>query len=233
MPRSKITLDPETKRARRQEALKRYATKHKTKLRAAAKERMRRIRAQAPSETQKNNKLKSATKYRGKNRESIRAADALRRARKCIETDGVEAYDEHFQRRSMARTQRKYEKRPPSPRPKPSVILGAARYAREIAGISESESDSDCSESEESDSEESSIPGPSIHRIGGPQPRSPTPVDLDCDCLLPAYCPKCTCSCDYMCCLRHHANESDYRKWMKGLTLEEEQLRRQGLRIVS
>ncbi|KAJ7749779.1 hypothetical protein B0H14DRAFT_3513558 [Mycena olivaceomarginata] len=179
MSHTKTILDPETKHARRQEALKRNAAKHQTKLRASAKERMHRIRAQAQTQTQKDNKLGSAAKYREKNRESIRAADALRRARKCIETDGVEAYDERIQRSSMARTQKKYERRPPSPRPKPSVAPSAKRYALEISGLSESESESEsASDSEESDSgllNDSTIPGSFFYGTGAPRPPSSMP----------------------------------------------------------
>ncbi|KAJ7318590.1 hypothetical protein DFH08DRAFT_819868 [Mycena albidolilacea] len=155
MSRTKTILDPETKRARRQEALKRYAAKHQTKLRASAKERMHRIRAQAQTQTQKDNKLGSAAKYREK---------------KCIETDGVEAYDERILRSSMARTQQKYERRPPSPRPKPSVAPSAKRYALEISGLFESESESEsASGPEESDSglpNDSIIPGSFFYGTG-------------------------------------------------------------------
>ncbi|KAJ7853155.1 hypothetical protein B0H14DRAFT_2580551 [Mycena olivaceomarginata] len=169
MAPTRTVLDSEAKRARRKETLARYAAS---------------IRTQAQTKTQKDGQLSSAAKYREKsNRESIRAADALRRA-------------------------------------------NATWRVLEILGRSESESESESSDSDSEFLNDSPIPGAS-YGYGAPRPRSLTPPDLDCDCLLPAYCPKCTCGCDYMCCLRHHENESDHRKWMKVLTLEEEQLRQQ------
>ncbi|KAJ7865213.1 hypothetical protein B0H13DRAFT_1898687 [Mycena leptocephala] len=249
MAPTRTVLDSEAKRARRKETLARYAAKHTVKLRASAKERMHwhaaiallfiwgtyqllSIRAHAQTKTHKDGQLKSAAKYRKKNRESIRAADSLRRAKKCIETDGAEAYDERIQRPLMAKTQYKYERRQPSPRPKSTIASNAARRTLEILGQSESVSESD-SDSDSEFSNDSPVPGASFYGYGAPRPRSPTPIDLNCNCVFPAYCSKCTCGCDYMCCLRHHENESDHRKWMKELTLEEEQLRRQRLKLVS
>ncbi|KAJ7851887.1 hypothetical protein B0H13DRAFT_1904869 [Mycena leptocephala] len=242
MARPKTIFDPEAKRARRQAALARYAAKHKGKLRASAKERMRRIRARPPTTTQKEGQLRSAAKYRETsvkasshvNRDSIRAADSLRRAKKCIETDGTEAYDERVQRPLMAKTQHKYERRPPSPRPRPAVMSNTMRRNLEIHDESKSGSESDSGLEPGSDTlDNESIPGATFYGYGAPRPRSPTPPDLNCNCVLPAHCPKCTCGCDYMCCLAFHENESEYRRWMKELTREEEDLRRQGLRLVS
>ncbi|KAJ7893021.1 hypothetical protein B0H13DRAFT_1886511 [Mycena leptocephala] len=234
MARPKTIFDPEARCVRRQAALARYASKHKAKLRASAKERMRRIRTCPPTTTQKEGQLRSAAKYRKTNRDSIRAADSLRRAKKCIEGDGAEAYDERVQRPLMAKTQRKYERRPPSPRPRPAIVSNAMRRTLEIHDESESESESEPESERDSDTlNDEPIPGASFYGYGAPRPRSPTPPNLDCNCVLPAHCPKCTCGCDYMCCLQFHENESDYRRWMKELTREEETLRSQGLRLVS
>ncbi|KAJ7127211.1 hypothetical protein C8R44DRAFT_733837 [Mycena epipterygia] len=163
-PKKKM-LDAETKAIRRQEALQRYA---------------RNVHSQPRTQKQQEGQLASATKYCDQNCKSIRAADALRRAEKCIEKDGVEAYDELVQRPHMARTQRKHEGHPPSPRPCSLHML--LFYESESEG-KDSESDDD-----------GPIPGADFYHA--PRPRSPTPPDLDCDCRLPAFCPKCTYGCD-------------------------------------
>ncbi|KAJ7818742.1 hypothetical protein B0H13DRAFT_1922125 [Mycena leptocephala] len=233
MTRPKTIFDPEARRARRQAALARYASKHKGKLRASAKERMRRIRTRPPTTTQKEGQLRSAAKYREINRDSIRAADSLRRAKKSIEANGAEAYDERVQRPLMAKTQHKYERRPPSPRPRPAIVSNAMRRTLEIHHESESGSESESELERGSDTlNDEPIPG-ATYGYGAARPRSPTPPDFHCNCILPAHCPKCTCGCNYMCCLQFHENESDYRRWMKELTREEEALRSQGLRLVS
>ncbi|KAJ7077507.1 hypothetical protein B0H15DRAFT_805152 [Mycena belliarum] len=97
MAPARLLLDKETKALHRQEALRQYAEKYGTqtiaqftltspsrnskKLRGSARERMQRLRTQPPSKEQKERKAMSAAKYRQKNKESIREADAARRAR--------------------------------------------------------------------------------------------------------------------------------------------------------
>ncbi|KAJ7114708.1 hypothetical protein C8R44DRAFT_880791 [Mycena epipterygia] len=122
-------LDAETKLARRREALSRYAARHAKKLRTGAKERMRKLRAEPPTQRQKDNKRAAGKKYCEKHRDAINMADALRRAKKCVEQDGVEAYNELVQRPLMAKTQRKHERRAPAPRPKSFTISNAERAA--------------------------------------------------------------------------------------------------------
>lgn len=123
----------------------------------------------------------------------------------------MEAYDELVQRPHMVRTQRKHEGRPPSPRvrPPPHMMLFY-------------ESDSEGADSQSDD--DGPIPGAVFYRA--PRPASP-PLDLDCDCRLPAFCSKCTCGCDNVCCLYHHEGESEHRKLMKKWTIEEQILTRE------
>ncbi|KAJ7732897.1 hypothetical protein B0H16DRAFT_1732628 [Mycena metata] len=55
-------------------------------------------------------------KYRER---QIHTADKLRRAKHCLEEHGAEALDEHLQHAHLARTQKRHEGRPPTPRPTP------------------------------------------------------------------------------------------------------------------
>ncbi|KAJ7079411.1 hypothetical protein B0H15DRAFT_804460 [Mycena belliarum] len=203
MPPSKPQLDAETKKARRQASLQRYAAK---------------LRSKTPTPAQQDGKLAAQKKYRTNHRDAIRNTDALRRASKRKERDSIQTY-----RKAAAPNQAKNEKRLAGSQckipPKPSA-KDHNKYWEEWSP-SPSESDSESQSGSESDNGGSSaIPS----KVFYANVRSETPQVLDCDCLLPAYCPNCTCGCDHMCCLYHHEGESEYRKWMKELTWEENSL---------
>ncbi|KAJ7106465.1 hypothetical protein C8R43DRAFT_1045608 [Mycena crocata] len=237
MPATKHLLSSEAKVAHRHTALKKYAAKHKSKLRASAKERMQqcvelawsitsltalstpRLRSKSPSQNQHKRQLASAATYRTKNRESIRASDTLQRAEKLI----VKQHDDDT-RKARALQEREHEDRarqPPStPQPAPLSAF-ASRHFLSAPEFSSEESESDDIDSD-SPAELPSESAISDRIFYGEEPRarSPTP-DIFCQCPWPKYCPKCTCGCDYMCCLYHHEDESEYRRWMKELTCEE------------
>ncbi|KAJ7446847.1 hypothetical protein B0H11DRAFT_2248613 [Mycena galericulata] len=129
MPPGRKRLDPATKAEHRRETLRRYAEKNKAALREAARLRMQRLRATAAQSprlkaSMRQKSLQSAAKYRERNREAIRVADAVRRAKKYIETSSLEAFNTKNDRRFLARTQRAHEGRPPPSRPR------AKPYAR-------------------------------------------------------------------------------------------------------
>ncbi|KAJ7087525.1 hypothetical protein B0H15DRAFT_949902 [Mycena belliarum] len=216
----KPPLDSETKAAHRRLALQTFRDKHSMDLRHSAQERMQRLRALKPTEIQKASKHASAKRYREKNKESIRATDSLRRARKRREEEAV-LCAERRQRprytRSQTSPQSAHADLEVAP---PSEVAKHRKYWEEWSPPSESESGSDADSHGDSNS-----PVPGYGRT-----RSQTPPELHCECRLPVHCPKCTCGCDYMCCLYHHEDESNHRKWMKELTLEENMLRAQGLR---
>ncbi|KAJ7155577.1 hypothetical protein C8R43DRAFT_1000504 [Mycena crocata] len=205
MPATKHLLSSEAKVAHRHTALKKYAAKHKSKLRASAKERMQQcvelawLRSKSPSQNQHKRQLASAATYRTKNRESIRASDTLQRAEKLIIV---------------------LVKPPSTPQPAPLSAF-ASRHFLSAPEFSSEESESDDIDSD-SPAELPSESAISDRIFYGEEPRarSPTP-DIFCQCPWPKYCPKCTCGCDYMCCLYHHEDESEYRRWMKELTCEE------------
>ncbi|KAJ7429658.1 hypothetical protein B0H11DRAFT_1944445 [Mycena galericulata] len=162
MPPGRKPLDPKVKAEHRRETLRRYAERNKLALREAARIRMQRYfyipyhrllshmedrlraaAAESPSTkaTVRRGALKSAARYRDKNRKALRHAETVRRAhfdyqvltlsRKCIEKDGAEAFDEKANRQFMAKTQRQHEGRPPPPRPRPLPI------ARRLASSTE------------------------------------------------------------------------------------------------
>ncbi|KAJ7486246.1 hypothetical protein B0H11DRAFT_2231160 [Mycena galericulata] len=103
-------LDPDMKAKHRQETLRRYAEKNKEALREAARLRMQRLRAAAAASSitkaamQRKARM-SAAKYRERHRDAIREADTIRRAKKYMETGGVEAFDVKNARKFLARTQ--------------------------------------------------------------------------------------------------------------------------------
>ncbi|KAJ7066858.1 hypothetical protein B0H15DRAFT_958293 [Mycena belliarum] len=217
-PRKKC-LSSEAVAASRKATIRRYADKNKVKLQASARARMQRLRSVPPTEEQLKAKQIAQKKYHVKHNSDIRQADSLRRARIAIEKHGAENFDDRANQASMSRTQRKHERRAPLPRPQRPEVPNYARSERIVEPWSDPES---------SDEEELGL-GPipvygraTSHPPSKPQ-ESPTP-DLTCDCCLPAFCPKCTCGCDYTCCLYHHENEDANRRWMKELTREENTL---------
>ncbi|KAJ7124031.1 hypothetical protein C8R43DRAFT_958926 [Mycena crocata] len=210
MTSTRPPLDAAIKAERRQAALKRYALKHARKLRLSSQERMQRFRSKTPTEQQKAKKLASAKEYRERNRESIRAADSLRRAEERLLTKREE--DERKARAQLKHEQRARQRRtPPTPKPQPRMRSRQAHVS--------CESEPSPSDSESETQHDAEIPE-RVFYSNPARPRSPTP-DSFCQCTWPKYCPKCTCGCDYMCCLYHHEDESEYRKWMKELTCEE------------
>ncbi|KAF8145913.1 hypothetical protein K438DRAFT_1781538 [Mycena galopus ATCC 62051] len=88
MARGRPPLDPETRSAHRQATRKHYADKNKEILLASARERMQRalvniktrsLRAHPLDDAAKTRKRENAARYRERNREKIRKADAQRR----------------------------------------------------------------------------------------------------------------------------------------------------------
>ncbi|KAJ7090452.1 hypothetical protein C8R44DRAFT_891903 [Mycena epipterygia] len=221
MDPTKATLGPETKAIHRREALKRYAEKHKTELRASAQRRMQRLRAKPPSQAQKDRQSASNTKYRKKNQAGIRAADALRRAKKGIE-EGAESYEKCARHPLMAKTQRKHEHRRPSPQPQPPTVSNAICRDPHIPEESDSHSEGSTSGLED----DALIPEAIFYR-SALRTRSPPLPEFICDCRLPTYCARCICACNNNLCLRHHGGESEERKWLKSLELEDQILRHQ------
>ncbi|KAJ7601479.1 hypothetical protein DFH06DRAFT_1352768 [Mycena polygramma] len=134
MARGRKPLDPDVKAQNRKATLQRYAEKWLTchaqddrglilpqeqgraSLRAAA--------AESPTVklSLKRSGLQAAARYRDRNRKTIREKDSIRRARKYIETSGLEAFDEKTERKLMGKTQRRYEGRPPPPRPRTASV---------------------------------------------------------------------------------------------------------------
>ncbi|KAJ7066785.1 hypothetical protein B0H15DRAFT_958389 [Mycena belliarum] len=202
-------LDSEAKAARRRLALQKFRDKHNADLRDSARERMQRQRTLPTTETQKASKRAAAKKYREKHKESIHARDSLRRARKRREEEAALTPEE-----SLTTTL--------NPVP-PSEAARRHKYWEEWSPPPESEGGSD---TDSAGKDNSPISGSIFYG----RAKSRTPPDLHCECRLPAFCPKCTCGCDYMCCLYHHDDESEHRKWMKDLTREENMLRAKGLR---
>ncbi|KAJ7706804.1 hypothetical protein B0H17DRAFT_1192368 [Mycena rosella] len=218
----KARLDPEVVSASRQTTLRRYADRNKVKLRTKAQTRMQRLCSKPATQAQTEGKRAAEKRYRVQNRDMIHAADALRRAKKYIELRAAEAHEELFLRPVMAKMQRKHKGHALPPRPQPTIVLNSSRCKMVLEEWSEPES---------SDEEDfSPIPDTVFYRRSIPRLRSNTPPDLHCDCLLPAYCDKCTCGCDNNCCLYRHSNKSEECWWMKDLTREEEMLRVRGLR---
>ncbi|KAJ7109050.1 hypothetical protein C8R43DRAFT_962628 [Mycena crocata] len=214
MSSSEPPPNSDTKAARRQAALKRYALKHAKKLRVSARGRMQRFRSQPATEERQEKELASAKKYRNQNRESIRIADSVRRAEKSLRTQREENDEKaraQLERERRVRARRTLRRlAPPSPPPLPQ----SARHRRGLLDLVPPNSESD---SELATEQSCVIPERIFYRGISPRPRSPTP-DLECNCRWPQYCGKCTCGCDYMCCLYHHKDESEYRQWMKQLT---------------
>ncbi|KAJ7143249.1 hypothetical protein C8R46DRAFT_1233025 [Mycena filopes] len=115
MPPGRPALDADAKRQRRQEALQRYAAKNAESLRAAARTRMRTLRAtadEAQRRRQRQAARSSAATYRQKHRAEIREADALRR-----ETALKVQEEEHRARRLARQAERR--KKPPRAAPHP------------------------------------------------------------------------------------------------------------------
>ncbi|KAJ7684867.1 hypothetical protein DFH06DRAFT_1313242 [Mycena polygramma] len=63
----------------------------------------------------------AAAKYRERNREQIRAADRVRRAKRYIESHGLEAFDEKEDRAHMSKTQKLHEGQSVPARPRPPL----------------------------------------------------------------------------------------------------------------
>ncbi|KAJ7159882.1 hypothetical protein C8R43DRAFT_1124242 [Mycena crocata] len=136
MARGRKRLNPEVKAQRRKEALTRYAEKRSSAMQPEnacsgklckfalplgsliATSVRANIKAAGPETAEAHRLLgrQAAARYRESNRHKIRAADILKRAQKCIEEEGSEVYEEKAQRRSMTRTQRRHEGRPPPAR---------------------------------------------------------------------------------------------------------------------
>ncbi|KAJ7126590.1 hypothetical protein C8R43DRAFT_958078 [Mycena crocata] len=97
--------------------------RHKDKLREAGRLRMQKARANikasgpAAVRAYRQQLCKTAAQYRERNRDTIRAADALKRAKKYIDKEGLKAFDEKTQHRSMSKTQHRHEGRLPPPHP--------------------------------------------------------------------------------------------------------------------
>ncbi|KAJ7106236.1 hypothetical protein C8R44DRAFT_745310 [Mycena epipterygia] len=198
-------LDAETKLARRQQALQRYSAKlvpqsvtgdvkiltsafrHKKKLRTSAQQRMQRkprVRKKPSTPAQQDAKRNSAKKYREKHRGKIQATDALRRAKKCIEQDGLEVLEERVQCPLIVKMQCKHEGRAPPPCPQTTI---ASNTARPVLDMEEWSSESEGSD----DGDDAPIPGAVFYGFGQSRPRIRSPTPHQCDCRLPAYCPEC------------------------------------------
>ncbi|KAJ7076783.1 hypothetical protein C8R43DRAFT_949454 [Mycena crocata] len=117
MARGRKKLKPDIKAQRRQEALQRYAENVRARIQASGPAAVRAHREQA---------CQTAALYRDRNRDAIRIVDVQKRARKYIEKEGLEAFDEKTQHRSMSETQRRHEGRPPPLRP-PTLPKKATR----------------------------------------------------------------------------------------------------------
>ncbi|KAJ7698132.1 hypothetical protein B0H17DRAFT_1130052 [Mycena rosella] len=119
MPRGRKSLNPDEKLERRRATLAKYALKNREKLQESACQRMRRKRAALTDADKMSVKCakgkvhESAARYRESNHEAIRTADTMRRARKYIAENGVEASDEKSSRKHLAKTQRCHEGQPP------------------------------------------------------------------------------------------------------------------------
>ncbi|KAJ7179981.1 hypothetical protein C8R43DRAFT_941718 [Mycena crocata] len=214
MPATQSALSDEAKVARRHAALQRYAAKQ-TQIQASCFWKGT-LRSKPASQEQKQQQLSSATKYRKKNREHICISDAARRDEKRLRQEAVKAL-QSLSRQPPAEATQKSGAYVMHPTPRPALATNTTHAARNM-----DDSDNDCSSESSSMHPNSPISGPVFYADGcaSSRPHSPTP-DLDCNCRWPQYCGKCTCGCDYMCCLYHHEDESEYRKWMKQLTCEE------------
>ncbi|KAJ6520667.1 hypothetical protein DFH09DRAFT_1331663 [Mycena vulgaris] len=200
MPHSKPRLDETAKAARRQETLQRYAIKNRKKLRGAAQERMQCLRQRPRTTAQKESRTASDAKYR----------------RQKLEEDGRAASPENatLPCRRKAAT-------PAAPRWKAASVPTTAQRIFLPEELNSSKDDEDDSEA---------ISAGQFY-CSQRRPRSPTPpaapVEPACSCVWPAYCAKCTCSCDQSSCLAHHENEDVMRKMLKEMALEEALVRRE------
>ncbi|KAJ7684887.1 hypothetical protein DFH06DRAFT_1118541 [Mycena polygramma] len=114
-------LDPDAKRQRRQEALRRYAANNRESLRASARARMQILQRDGGPSDRREGAKAAAAKYRERNREQIRAADRVRRAKRYIESHGLEAFDEKEDRAHMSKTQKLHEGQSVPARPRPPL----------------------------------------------------------------------------------------------------------------
>ncbi|KAF8157368.1 hypothetical protein K438DRAFT_1777363 [Mycena galopus ATCC 62051] len=166
--------DRPTRQSRRQEALVRYAAKSSTHAPASSNHSSCDNPCTSPKPVPEgreiNGKLRSAAKYREKNRESIRAADALRRASGHRKSNGAEGYDERIQQPFVAKTQYPHEPRRPSLRPHSLTVNSKIKHcALETRHPSQSRADSE-SDSDTPDSADLEAP----HSYTGPINREPT-----------------------------------------------------------
>ncbi|KAJ7232804.1 hypothetical protein C8J57DRAFT_1578503 [Mycena rebaudengoi] len=201
MPPGRKPLDEVTKAERRTAAVNRYAEKHKSALRLAAKGRMQRKRLKPPTESQKSAAKEAAQKYREKNRSAIRTADAARRKKAAQEVEAIAARKTRCKKFYMyAPGPAKPGSPPPTARPTlPPVPPPLARRPkigtrREPASASEeSDSDSDSNSECVADSFKThGVVGNSRWGFGyrDPRHRDTTPPNV-CGCYPPARCGYC------------------------------------------
>ncbi|KAJ7467009.1 hypothetical protein FB451DRAFT_1401860 [Mycena latifolia] len=127
-------LDENQKRERRQASLAKYAEKNRAAL--ANSDDM-------VASHRKKLALKAAARYRERNREAIRAADTVRRARQYIKKEGLEAFDEKSSRKYLTKTQRRNEGRPALPRPLKPMLHKAPKPSKNRPRASSPEDDGD------------------------------------------------------------------------------------------
>ncbi|KAJ7140730.1 hypothetical protein C8R44DRAFT_726453 [Mycena epipterygia] len=166
MTRGRKALSIQVKAQHRKATLERYAEKNREKLREAARLRMqrttvpdilRRVRAEianSDDKTRRGHRVKAqqaAATYREKNREEIRAADTMRRASRCIEQEGLQAFDKKASPKSMGRAQRHHEQSKSLPtRPKkPQSLPKKPKRHDKLPEEQEDDSDSDNSAREQ------------------------------------------------------------------------------------
>ncbi|KAJ7698011.1 hypothetical protein B0H17DRAFT_1129955 [Mycena rosella] len=173
-------LNPKEKLERQQLALTRYADKYQTstlllspllisglrnreKLQEAARVRMKRNRAALADGDEgvaRRHQLKAKeanTRYRARNREDLRAAAAMRRAKCYIDEHGVQAYDKQSCRKYFSKTQLRHEGRAPPPRPKTLPIKLTEKQMHMAASANAADTD-DGEEDEGDEDEEDKLP---------------------------------------------------------------------------